>query len=364
MKCVVEKSKLLEGLKSIKKVTGAVPLLYLKIKEDEDYLDLSATDESSYISYKIPIDGAVKGEAIIDMALADSVLSSMQKSSISIVKNKNEMRFVGGSKMNLYCKEEEFLIKPKISQKLTPLKIGSKETGILRKLLEKVRFEMMYSEIELERTPILIENKKKLSIGLADSSHCAYYFYKKPISKDKFTIITYLDYLKAVYSIISSSSTIKLSDSQLLIEADNVFASIPLIQTGLQSIELAKETVKSDKNLGKEVKVSSDVLNKGLETVSSISEGSGDFITLDIEKGKIKFSIESALGKGKSKPMDCETDIKKLKAQIPLSYFSNIVWACDIGKDVKLRFDNDMKFIKLETEYDKFSIKCVAPTLA
>ena len=90
MKCVVEKSKLLEGLKSIKKVTGAVPLLYLKIKEDEDYLDLSATDESSYISYKIPIDGAVKGEAIIDMALADSVLSSMQKSSISIVKNKNE----------------------------------------------------------------------------------------------------------------------------------------------------------------------------------------------------------------------------------------------------------------------------------
>ena len=364
MKCSIEKKDLQEAVKDIRKVVGKASHFFLETNPDKETLSIivSSGDEfESYINKEIPAKKIKKGRLVLSEEVIDSILP-LTGNKFYFDFSDDILKIKANIEAERFPEDIKFCKKPKI--KGSSLKIPSKKVGILRKLLDNINFNILYSEVELSGIPIVIENNKEgLFLKLADTSHCVFYKTKRLVKKD-FQIITDLENLKAIFSLLRSEVQLTITEALIFIEGKDILATIPTLQTGMQPIIMADKLITKDKAFKEKVKFNIDDFKNFISDMGSVNiKQKGPYLKIHINGNKIKVVSKSTIGGNKGE-FDCKSNIKDLKTKIPLRLFTDLINSCSIGEEVTLQFHKDVKTYKMNVIKKNLSIKCLAPTLA
>jgi len=358
MKITVEKEDFINAQKAVKKISPDSATVYLKADEEGNTLSI-ISKSVFYVNYIIPAVIEKPGVIALNKVLFET-LSNLRGKLLKMESAGNALNIVSGSKISLFCNEinSEDLVQPTV-KKQNKVILSATSVATFKSLITQCSFGSLDSY--KDKTPIKIENNSSgFHVRVADYVHCAFYTYKKGISDQEFSFITYIENLKNVIPFLNDKSKLLIDDSLMLLKSSNIITTLPSVQASeAKEVESALDFI-NDSNYGK----SKLIINRKsvLETISSISVVSEgvDVLKLDIDE-EIICSLRTSFGTSKDKIKFISNSFKNTKLELPLLMFKGALQSCNIGDEVTFHLSKNNNFYRLFAETDSLLCQCVAP---
>lgn len=359
MKVIIEKEDFVNAQKAVKKISPDSSVVYLKTNEEDNTLSI-ISKSAFFVNYIIPAVIEVPGIIALNKALFET-LSNLRGKNLKMESVGNSLNITCGSKVSLFCNEvnSEDLVQPSVKKNKKVL-LNTTSVATFKNMVANCTFGSLDSY--KEKTPIKIENNESgFHVRVADYVHCAFYNYKKGISDNNFSFITYIDNLKNVIPFLNDKSKLLIDDSLMLLKSSNIITTLPSVQDSeAKEIESASEFINDDKYSKETIVFNRKGVLETLSSISVISEGV-DVLKIDIDKEAIICSLRTSFGTSKDKIKFISNSFKNTKLEIPLLMFKGALESCNTTDEVTFHLSKNNNYYRLYAESDSIICHCVAP---
>lgn len=362
MRLTIKKDNLQLAVSAVGKLAVKPNAVILQAKNG--LLNVIANTES-YVRFSVPCEVEEEGTIGLQFSVFSDLLKLRKKTILlNHHKGENTLNVEGGSRVGVFileATEDQYELPEKTWD--STIKMSSESIAVLRRMVNDVSFTyILAGENDQAR---LVNSEDGFTIQFADSAHCAFYEYKKPLSKVQFEFQSFIAPLRTILSFIDEKCTINVSESMLMFESEQLTATIAASQTG--QIDYIKQSMEfiDDSYYSKGCVVFSvEDFSKVLESISVVSDDSEPF-QFKMRDKRIRLKMKTVQGFSEDSLKIEKNSVGDLEQSLSLPLMRNVLDCCaSIDDKITMSVSHEEKFYRLMASTENVTVKCLAPFTA